>query len=163
MAIAPACCTAGVTLELAALSLDDLDWLEGWFPTVAASVGYVHTSEEVVAPDGRALHARKIVADGVAAGVIVWRVRHVDIREAIVEFVGVPSALARVGIGLRAASLLEDELRALGVHTLYAPAPAMHGIALYFWIRLGYRPLLRDAWPSSRDGVAWLSRRIDRA
>ena len=62
--------------------------------------------------------------------------------------------------GMSAAALVEDAVRAEGVRTLYAPAPAVHGIATYFWIRLGYRPLLREEWPCERVGVAWLVREL---
>jgi hypothetical protein len=31
---------------------------------------------------------------------------------------------------------------------------------MYFWIRLGYRPLLRTEWPCERAGVAWLRREL---
>jgi hypothetical protein len=34
----------------------------------------------------------------------------------------------------------------------------MHGIAMYFWIRLGYRPLMHSEWPCAREGIAWLAR-----
>jgi hypothetical protein len=59
---------------------------------------------------------------------------------------------------MQAAALLEVQLRKARIQRIYAPASAAHGIAVYFWIRLGYRPLLRADWPCNREGVAWLAR-----
>jgi hypothetical protein len=80
---------------------------------------------------------------------------------AIIELIAIMPAHARHGHGHRAATFVEDTLRASGMRRVYAPAPAIHGIDVYFWIRLGYRPLLRADWPCARDGVAWLARDID--
>jgi hypothetical protein len=69
--------------------------------------------------------------------------------------------MARRGAGMRAAVLVERQIRAKGMRTAYAPATAAHGISVYFWLRLGYRPLLRAEWPCARDGVVWLMRKLD--
>jgi hypothetical protein len=61
---------------------------------------------------------------------------------------------------MAAAALIEGELCATGASRVYAPAPEVHGIAMYFWIRLGYRPLMRGEWPCEHDGVAWLVREL---
>ena len=53
---------------------------------------------------------------------------------------------------MTAAALAEDEMRAAASALAYAPAAAIHGISMYFWIRLGYAPQLRDQWPCDRDG-----------
>ena len=37
---------------------------------------------------------------------------------------------------------------------------AVGAASVYFWIRLGYHPLLRPEWPCAREGVAWLTREI---
>jgi hypothetical protein len=37
----------------------------------------------------------------------------------------------------------------------------MHGIDVYFWIRLGYHPLLRPEWPCEHAGVGWMLRQLD--
>jgi hypothetical protein len=59
---------------------------------------------------------------------------------------------------MSAVALVEDELRSARVDVVYVPAPAVHGIATYFWIRLGYQPILRPDWPCERSGVSWLLR-----
>jgi hypothetical protein len=145
-----------MSVTLRAYDPSDDAWLSSWAPGVAASVGYDAdglTSDEV--------EARIIERDKRPVGVLVFR-RHAPSGDAaMIEFVGVQPADARAGSGMRAAAMIEDELRGEGVQRLFAAAPAAHGIAMYFWIRLGYRPLLRGAWPCVRDGVAWLERRID--
>jgi len=133
-------------------------WLEGWLPGVAASVGYDASAIVGDGADDPRRVVRVIVRDDTAVGLAVYRVGAPRDGCAIVEFVGTPASEARRGAGMRAAALVEDELRALGVGTIFAPAPAVHGIAMYFWIRLGYRPLLRGEWPCGVDGVAWLRR-----
>ena len=72
-----------------------------------------------------------------------------------------PQEFARNGAGMIAAALAENEIVEAGTRELFAPAPAVHGISMYFWIRLGYAPLLRTDWPCEREGVAWLRRSLD--
>ena len=139
----------------------DAAWLEKWLPAFAASLGYEYAADRL-----RDMHI--ITHRRQPVGVIIVRAPTLDStkhqslstkrQSAIIELVATPQEHARRGYGLHAAALLEDQLRRRGIRCIYAPAPASHGIATYFWIRLGYRPLLRPAWPCSIDGVAWLSR-----
>lgn len=147
----------GVALRPATLA--DAAWLVEWLPAVAASVGLAVDPPSWLSP-GATRRVRVIVRDGADVGVIVYHPHTPTRAAATIELVATPPHLARCGSGMAAAALVEDELRAARVHTLYAPAPASHGIAVYFWIRLGYRPLLRSEWPCDQPGVAWLTRRI---
>ena len=143
-----------VTVTLRAVSPTDEGWLDGWLPAVAASVGY---EADVGAGAKRSIIER----EGAPVGVLIHR-EHTPRRDAaIIELIGTPHEHARRGAGMEAAAALEDQLRARGTRTIYAPAPEIHGIAMYFWIRLGYRPLLRGEWPCKREGVAWLMRRLE--
>ena len=142
----------------------DVAWLDSWLDGVAASVGY----GTLVDPPGawlrnrldreRHLHVDVIERDGRPAGVAVYRARAPRRDAAIIELVATPPSQARRGTGMSAAALVEELLRAEGTRTIYGPAPSVHGIDVYFWIRLGYRPLARDAWPCAIDGVAWMRR-----
>jgi hypothetical protein len=40
--------------------------------------------------------------------------------------------------------------------------PSDLGLALYFWLRLGYRPLLQRDWPAPVEGktAAWMQREL---
>ncbi|MDO8615758.1 MAG: GNAT family N-acetyltransferase [Dehalococcoidia bacterium] len=61
----------------------------------------------------------------------------------------VAPALRGRGYGSEAVRLLESEaVRGHGVTRFEAPAPQSLGLALYFWLRLGYRP-------ASADGPEW--------
>jgi GNAT superfamily N-acetyltransferase len=145
----------------------DVAWLHGWLPPVAASVGY--GAVDVAGPGASliermrvepSLRARIIVRDGDDAGLVVYRVDAPRRGSAIIEIIATPPKHARRGSGTSAAAAVEGEVRAAGVRVVYVPAPAVHGIAPYFWIRLGYRPLLRAEWPCERAGVAWLAREL---
>lgn len=154
-------------LELRSVGDADAVWLDGWLAPVAASVGYDEIDDErpgsLLAERLRAgpsLRARIIVRDGSDVGLVVYRVGAPRRGAAIIEIIATPPAQARRGSGMGAAALVEDELIVAGVRTVCAPAPAAHGIATYFWIRLGYRPLARAAWPCERAGVGWFVREL---
>ena len=54
------------------------------------------------------------------------------------------------GLGGEAVLAVEREVRARwGVQRCYAPVPDGRGLAVYFWLRLGYRPLTtaQAPWP----------------
>ncbi len=142
-----------VTVVLRAVSAADRALQRTWLP--AAAAGYPGDVESLTTGAGREMRA--IERDGALAGVICWR-RQRRSADAIIELVATPPEHARRGSGLRAAALIEEILRDAGVRRIYAPASAAHGISVYFWIRLGYRPLLRGAWPCAVDGVAWFVR-----
>jgi hypothetical protein len=154
-----------VNVTLRQLDASDDAWLESWLAPVAISVGYDGVHPERAASSlrrrlriERTLDARIFERDGEPAGVLIYkRIRR---GSAAIQLVATPPALARRGSAMRAMALLEEELRASRVHAVFAASPAMHGIAMYFWIRLGYRPLLRAEWPCEREGVAWLRRDI---
>jgi hypothetical protein len=145
----------------------DAAWLDGWLVPVAASVAYPEVDGHLPGAalidrlrTDRGLRARMIVCAGVGVGVVVYRAHAPTRGAAIIEIVATPPEQARRGSGMGAAAAIEDELAAAGVRVVYAPAPAVHGIATYFWIRLGYRPLLRGEWPCERAGVGWLVREL---
>ncbi|TAK58004.1 MAG: hypothetical protein EPO22_11495 [Dehalococcoidia bacterium] len=156
-----------MNVALRPLEDGDVAWLDGWLGGVAAGVGYETGAESPgewlrgrLARERR-LHVDVIGRDGHAAGVVIYRARATRRSAAIIELVATPTSEARRGTGMAAAALVEELLRAEGVRTIYAPAPAVHGIDVYFWIRLGYRPLPRDAWPCAIDAVAWMRRDLE--
>jgi len=68
------------------------------------------------------------------------------------------------GLGSEAVLALEEEACRLGLaHRFAAGVGADAGRALYFWLRLGYRPLLQAdlPWPSPREGVVWMVRETE--
>ena len=153
-----------MTISLRDMQPADHAWLDGWAGTCAAAAGYPRIDPRVPAASlmaaiaGADLRAKVIVADAAGpAGIAVYRIG----AHPTIEFVGVTPAHARRGYGHAGACLVEEVLRAAGARSVYAAATAAHGIAVYFWIRLGYRPLVQDEWPRRCDGVAWLRRDFD--
>jgi len=146
---------------------DDAAWLDGWLATAAAAAGHdLALSDEPGAHLAsrlrreRTLRARIFESGGDPAGLVIYRSTFPRRGAALFELVALPAALARRGAGIRAVVLAEHEIAAQKISVTYAPAPELHGIAMYFWIRLGYRPLLQADWPCRREGVAWLMRTI---
>ena len=150
-----------MTVALRAYRSSDAEWLDTWLPATAGAAGYDTASSAALQQrlrDEKRLCARIITREGSAVGLIVFKVSAPKRGFACFEIVATPPDRARKGAGMMAAALAEQELRDVGVETAYAPAPAMHGISTYFWIRLGYAPVLRPEWPCEREGVAWLRR-----
>jgi hypothetical protein len=150
-----------VNVALRSLVPDDAAWLDAWLPVVASRVGYDATDAAALlerARRERSLRLRIIEREGTPAGIAVYHLNTPKRGAALFELIATPAEHARHGAGMTAAALAEDDMRATGVRVAYAPAPAIHGISLYFWIRLGYAPLLRPEWPCARVGVAWLRR-----
>jgi len=154
-------------VNLRPFTAGDSAWLDEWFAPVAASVGYsgldlTHPGASLLSRIGAISPpiARVIVREDVCAGIVICSLDTPRVSAAIVEIIATTPEAARRGSGMAAAAAIERELQAVGVRTIYAPAPAIHGIDVYFWIRLGYHPILRGGWPCSRPGVAWLSRDI---
>lgn len=136
-------------------------WLGAWLPDIARSFAY----QPAAGADRRRVIMRRRADTGPGAleraGILFYRTHWPRLGDAVIELVATPAEHARRGAGMAAVALLEQEFHRRGIRRIFAPAPAGHGIAMYFWFRLGYRPLERDAWPCAREGVAWLVRRID--
>ena len=62
-----------------------------------------------------------------------------------------------MGYGGVAVTLIERAAKRGGLLDGRVLAPANNGVALYFWLRLGYRPLADAAWPKPCEGT-WMSR-----
>ncbi len=61
------------------------------------------------------------------------------------------------GLGGEAGLAMERHIRSrLGTTRLYAPIPDGRGLAVYFWLRLGYRPLVRYESPGPLVGLTSL-------
>ncbi len=78
-----------------------------------------------------------------------------------VDFLAVAPGQRRLGIGGGMALGVERRLKRKAKR-LYTLVPASIGLALYFWLRLGYRPLARKNAPPmpSSDTSVWMVRSI---
>jgi hypothetical protein len=146
-----------LSIALRRVRTSDASWIDSWLEPVAVSVGFsACDAASLIADPARTVAV--ITRDGRPVGLIAHRLGAPD--SAIIELVATPPEKARAGAGMRAAALLEAMLHMRGVNTIFAPVPEVHGIAMYFWIRLGYRPLLRGDWPRACDGAVWVRRDI---
>jgi len=154
-----------VNVRLRPLIAEDASWLDAWLAPVAAGVRFPldgPPGSTLLGSLGRTRVGYAIGRDGERVGIAVARRGAPSRTAATIELIATPPEHARAGSGMTGARLLEDELRAHGARTIFAPAPEVHGIAVYFWIRLGYRPLQRPEWPCAVPGVAWMRRDLPR-
>ena len=87
---------------------------------------------------------------------------------AAIPFIAITPSRRFSGLGGEGAIGIERWLRQHGVGRVFAPVPDGRGLAVYFWLRLGYRALLRleAPWPLSSlndvnpEGI-WMVRDAD--
>ena len=85
---------------------------------------------------------------------------------AAIPFISIDPTRRYRGLGGEATLALERHLRSrFGVSSVYAPIPDWRGLAVYFWLRQGYRPVtaaeapwpLTGLMPEPRPGI-WMVR-----
>jgi GNAT superfamily N-acetyltransferase len=157
-------------MRLRPLRAKDIEPL-AWLPAVAEKSGYDHwAAEDALAAAIRetplsgdqasACHTLCIDEDG-PQGIIEYAIDAPVADAAHVRFLAVDPSRRRLGIGGRAALALERRLKRT-VERVYVAVPARIGIALYFWLRLGYRPLSQADWPAEPEGPpsTWMLREL---
>jgi ribosomal protein S18 acetylase RimI-like enzyme len=153
---------AGTGVALAPLDAASAAFLAAWVPDVAAGVGYraLASGDAVRALAGetsRRVWRIDVTGEREAAGLVV--ARGPESGEARIMFVALRSDLCRRGLGHRAALLAEERLAAAGARRVLAAVSARHGLSVYFWLRLGYRPLLSASWPACElPEAGWMVR-----
>jgi GNAT superfamily N-acetyltransferase len=134
----------------------DIETLATWLPKIAAGAGCKRWASEAALPHALA-GAGALVSDDCF---LAYRAGTPLPRAAKIEFLAVPPGRRRLGIGSRAALAIEKQLRR-SVDGIYVAVPARLGLALYFWLRLGYRPLLQPDSPSRLDDASvWMMRKL---
>ena len=78
-----------------------------------------------------------IVMAGEETGVVRYTVRDAEV---IIEWIELAPERRGWGHGSEAVRLLEEQLGREGAKRVRARVPVANGLALYFWLRLGYRP-----------------------
>lgn len=73
---------------------------------------------------------------------------------ASVPFIAVAPAARFRGLGGEAGLAVDRHLRRLGSLRVFAPVPEARGLAVYFWLRLGFRPLTASEAPWPVRGLA---------
>jgi GNAT superfamily N-acetyltransferase len=104
------------------------------------------------------------IIDSGVVGVAAYQTGSPSRHAARIRFLIVEPARRRLGIGGRAVLALERRLTTLA-GALYVKVPASLGLALYFWLRLGYRPLTQAEAPSPASPTSpatWMVRSLNR-
>ena len=119
--------------------------------------------EATLAPEWTLADLKAAVADGngvlisdtggAAIGAAVLLQDVPSMADATIPFLAVDPARRFRGLGGEAGLALAAHLRSSGVSRVYAPVPDGRGLALYFWLRLGFRPLLQGESPGPLLGL----------
>jgi GNAT superfamily N-acetyltransferase len=123
-----------------------MPWLEA---ALAPEWALADLETAVAAGDGVLISDSAGTAIGVA---IVLR----DVPEAAcaaLPFLAIDPERRFRGLGGEAGLAIDAQLRSQGVTRVYAPVPDGRGLAVYFWLRLGFRPLRTPESPGPLAGL----------
>ena len=161
-------------VALRPLSEADLPLVETWYGRAAAAVAGLRTGpvevdlrrhlEEARAQPGRELSAIVLPTSREVVGLLDQRAPYPAAGWLTVGFLALAEPCRGRGLGSEAVLALEEEASGLGLARRFAAGVgADAGRVLYFWLRLGYRPLLQAhlPWPSPRKGVVWMVRETE--
>lgn len=138
-------------LRLSPLLSDSIDAMASWLEAALAPDWRLEDLTDWVEADAAALISD---ASGAPLGAAVAVLDRPYGRSASVPFVSIEPARRFRGLGGAAALALERHLRLrFGVEKVYAPVPDGRGLAVYFWLRLGYRPLIAAEAPGGLVGL----------
>ncbi len=144
-------------MELRPLRTADLAALAAWLPRAADEIGCQRWASEAAL---RAAVGKKSALVGPDC-IVAFETGAPERDAARVGLLAVAPGRRRLGIGGRAALALEQRL-VTSVARLYVVVPATLGLALYFWLRLGYRPLTQRDWPAPAEQApsVWMLREL---
>lgn len=136
----------------------DAERLATWLPGVAAEADWADWAD----PDAlsRSVHDPQVLTDESSTVFLAYELASPILSAARVDFLAVSPEERRLGIGGRTALALERRLRGK-TKSVYTLVPASIGLALYFWLRLGYQPLTEREWPVTRESTEpsiWMKR-----
>lgn len=159
----------GPRLALGPLTEPDLPAVEPWYNEAALRCAQVDLQladlhrQLTQADHDERRHLLAITLHGISEpiGLLCFRADYPEPGALTIDLVVLESSHRGRGLGGEAVLTLEKEAlrRRLGRRFL-APVAASQGRALYFWLRLGYRPLLRSeaAFSSVPSGIVWMAR-----
>jgi GNAT superfamily N-acetyltransferase len=162
----------GETLEtqrllLRAATLEDVEAMAAWLSPSALSPDW-----QIEDLEATLLAATSVLISdqaGEALGLIVLLPDRPEPGDVSVPLVAVSPQRRFSGLGGEAVLAVEREVRARwGVQRCFAPVPDGRGLAVYFWLRLGYRPLTTQQAPWPLAGLSdeprrgmWMVREAD--
>jgi GNAT superfamily N-acetyltransferase len=138
-------------LRLSALEPEALAVMASWLEAALAPDWSPKDLETMVA-DGNGV----LISDtkGSAIGLAIVLPDEPTIGYAAVPFLSIEPGRRFQGLGGEAGLALDRWLRGKGYGSVYAPVPDGRGLAVYFWLRLGFRPLTSPQWPRPLIGLS---------
>ena len=142
-------------MTLRPLRTADIPALAVWLPRAAAEARCQRWAREDALPAAVGREGALVADDCFLA----YELGSPQPQAATVQLLAVAPGRRRLGTGSLAALALERRLR-LSASGIYVLVPAQLGLALYFWLRLGYRPLTQAEWPArpERGPAVWMVR-----
>ena len=151
-------------LRLSALTSEAMGPMLGWL--VASALTPDWTLEELMPHVEAGLGVRIADLSDETLGMALALHAAPTAGTASIPLLTIAPAQRFVGLGSEAGLALETRIRSRwGAERVYAPVPDGRGLAVYFWLRLGYRPLQTPEapWPlagltnEARPGI-WMLR-----
>ncbi len=148
-------------MPLRPLRVSDLPALSDWLPRTAAELGCDRWSGEQALRGALAAPDRLLYGDERGEAFVAYETHTPLPNSARIDLLAVAPGRRRLGGGSRAAFALERRL-ARSIERVYVLVPSRLGLALYFWLRLGYRPLTQRDWPAApeAESSAWMVREL---
>ena len=148
-------------MSLRSLRASDVLALSAWLSPLTMELGCGRWISEPTLRESVAAHDVLLYSDDAGDAFVAYEAGTPVPGCARIDFVAVAREKRRLGIGSRAALALERRL-ARSADRIYVRVPPRLGLALYFWLRLGYRPLLQHDWPAPRgeEASAWMMRKL---
>jgi ribosomal protein S18 acetylase RimI-like enzyme len=145
------------SVKLHAVRPADIVRLAAWLPEVADKAGDSRWATANALADSAA--NSNVLTNDEASAFIAFDLAAPEKDAAQIDFLAVAPEQRRVGIGGRVVFGVERRLKSKAKR-LYTLVPASIGLALYFWLRLGYRPLVKnESLPvPGGDASVWMVR-----
>lgn len=149
-------------MKLRRIRKSDVPVLAEWLPAVSSQIGCDRWAAPDTIRDAVGQDGIFAIDEGGPLGVLSLELDAPEKASASIRMLAVEPARRRLGFGGRAALALERRLRK-SVRRIYVLVPARIGLALYFWLRLGYQPLTHEQFaPPPQSGPAlWMVRNLN--
>ena len=149
-------------MPMRSLRTSDVASLTPWLPAIAGAIGCERWSSEDALRDAGGRLDVLLYHDGAGEAFVTFTLEAPVPGAVRIDLLAVAPDKRRLGTGGRAAIALEKRL-GHSTKRIYVAVPSAIGLALYFWLRLGYRPLTQREWPAPLDGIStWMLRGLRR-
>jgi GNAT superfamily N-acetyltransferase len=137
-------------VQLSALTAEAAAGMSGWLEAALAPE-WTPADLQTNVDAGRGVLVSDAGGEPIGAAVVLFGVP--DRASASVPLIAIDPQRRFRGLGGEAGLALERHLGSLGIERVYAPVPEARGLAVYFWLRLGYRPLSAGDMPGPPAGL----------